>query len=273
MALVGRLQRQCLKGRRRINPSVPAVGTSVCVSVPHWRPSCVHLPPVRSAGLDPEPSSALFVICNDQDHAIQAAPPRKGGDCLPLGMMPSDCLFPSLLTFPTSSGYSHDSKVRAKKKKLPRGLAHEGGAVDVCSDFSQVELLHIPKPSSDLRFSSKNYIPPPCLNSEPVRFTACFSESLWSPQPTHSNQRVCLAPVLSPQSQALQHTHGRPSVDTLSAGPIFGFWFVWTVQHGLQDLSSSTKDGTLARCGGSVEGCPRTFQGNPENPLLYQLRR
>lgn len=184
-------------------------------------------------------------------------------------------MFPSLLTFPTSSGYSHDSKVMAKKKKeLPRGLAHEGGAVDVCRwDFSQVELLHIPKPSSDLRFSSKNYVPPPCLNSEPVRFTACFSESLWSPQPTHSNHRVCLAPVSSPQSQALQHTHGRPSVDTLSAGPIFGFWFVWTVQHGLQDLSSSTKDGTLARCSGSAEVCPRTFQGNPENPLLYQLRR
>ena len=126
MALVGRLQRQCLKGRRRINPSVPAVGTSVCVSVPHWRPSCVHLPPVRSAGLDPEPSSALFVICNDQDHAIQAAPPRKGGDCLPLGMMPSDCLFPSLLTFPTSSGYSHDSKVRAKKKSFPGAWLMKG---------------------------------------------------------------------------------------------------------------------------------------------------
>lgn len=123
-----------------------------------------------------------------------------------------------------------------------------------------MELLHIPRPSSDLRFSSKNSVPPPCLNSEPVRFTACFFKSLWSPQPTHSSPRARLVPVPAPQSQALQHTHGRPSADILSAGPSFGFFFVWTVQHGLQDLSSSTKDGTLARCSRSVEGCPRAFQ-------------
>ena len=78
-ALMGHLQRWCLKGRHRKNPRSLGMGTSECASVPLQKLPCVHLTWVRSAGLDPDPSSALFVICNDFGPCYPpAAPPRKG---------------------------------------------------------------------------------------------------------------------------------------------------------------------------------------------------
>lgn len=79
------------KGRKRININSLGVRTfrmfvcSSLVCVPHVRCAVVAL---RSAGLDPGPSSALFVIWDDpESHYPQVATPRNGGDFLPLGMV------------------------------------------------------------------------------------------------------------------------------------------------------------------------------------------
>lgn len=58
---------------------------SSLVCVPHVRRAVVAL---KSAGLDPGPSSALFVIWADPESRYpQVAALRNGGDFLPLGMV------------------------------------------------------------------------------------------------------------------------------------------------------------------------------------------
>lgn len=77
---------------------------------------------LKSAGLDPGPTSALFVIWDDpESHYPQVAAPRNDGDFLPLGMVneAASRKLPGKLVFlPVSL-----LKEAPHHRKLPSGLA------------------------------------------------------------------------------------------------------------------------------------------------------
>lgn len=141
------------------------------------------------------------------------------------GCQVSDSLFPSLLTFSTSSGYSHDSKVRAKiKKELPRGLAHEGSAVDACSDFSQMEFLHVPKPSSCLRFFQQEVCPTtlPELRTSAVH-SLLLRVTLVSPTNTQQSESAPRSRVIATEPGAAAHPWAALSGHSICRAH---FWFL-----------------------------------------------
>lgn len=188
--------------------------------------------------------------------------------------MPSDSLFPSLLTFPTSSGYSHDCQVRSKiKKELPRGLAHEGSAVDVCSDFSQMEFLHVPKPSSSLRFFQQEVCPTtlPELRTSAVH-SLLLRVTLVSPTNTQQSESASL-PRHPHRARHCGAPMGGPQRTFYLQGPfLVSSLFVWAVQRACRILVPQLRMEPLPPAVEAWSGAHLPSRETLRTHVLYQLR-